>query len=86
VIGVVKQHDARIHRVETELAYLHQQAAIHTAIQAPLAVAKIDRIRAEIQHSIQTIVHAAQAAQQHRLAVDLLSPTELTNLYKQVQL
>lgn len=86
VIGVLKQHDARIHRIEAELAYLQRQAAIHTAVRAPLAVARVDRIRAEIQHSIQTIVHAAQAAQQHRLAVDLLSPTELSNLYKQVQL
>lgn len=85
LVTVVTDHEARIRRVETGMKYLLEKATVDSWLNAPLVASKIDRIRADIQDALTISIHAAQAAQQHRLAIDLLSPLELNNLYQSIQ-
>lgn len=85
VIVAMVNHENRIRRVETGIKYLLDKADMDSWLNAPLTVAAMGQIRTEIQDVLHTILHAAQAAQQHRLALDLLSPDELTNLYQSIQ-
>lgn len=85
LVAIAVDHEARIRKVETEVGALKTRATIQSAIHAPLAVARMDRIRSEVQDALNTVIHAAQAAQQHRLAIDLLSAQELHQLYTDIQ-
>lgn len=85
LVAISVNHEHRIRKVETEVEALKTRATIQSAVHAPLAVARMDRIRAEIQDALNTVIHTAQAAQQHRLAIDLLSAQELNQLYNDIQ-
>lgn len=85
LIAVTVNHEKRIRRVESEIKDLHARATIESIVHAPLFVARMDRIRAEIQGAVNTVLHAAQVAQQHRLAIDLLTASEISQLYQNIQ-
>lgn len=85
LIAVTVDHEKRIRRVESEIKEMQARATIESIVHAPLFVASMDRIRAEIQGTLNTIMHAAQVAQQHRLAIDLLTAAELDQIYFNIQ-
>ena len=84
LITVAVNHEKRLSKAEEEIWAIRTSIAIETAVNAPLAVARLTRILTNLGDLLQTIIHAAQQAQHHRLALDLLSPSELEALFQDV--
>lgn len=85
LVEVVHKHDKQLEELRNSIYLLSSQLLLHKAHDPGLLAAQLLRIELQLKARIQTIIHAFQQAQNHRLAVDAISAYQLRVLYTKLQ-